>query len=269
MQKNILLTILLSGLFISSSFAQDRLFTYTYQSGVLQPGQSELEVWSTFKQGRTNFYRALEHRLEFETGLTKRLQTAFYLNYSSNKGLVIAPGDTSIQGSTSYSFSNEWKFKLTDPVANTIGSALYAEWTYGADEIELEAKLILDKKIGKTFHALNIVGELEFENEIEKSATEVKVEQEMEKVLELDYGFMYKKNSNFGIGFEARSHSKYTDKNELKRSGLFAGPAFSYVKDGFWVNLSVLPQITDLKTGNQNLVKYEKVNVRLIFSFML
>ena len=59
------------------TFGQDRLFTYTYQSGVLNSGQREIEVWNTLRAGRENYYSRLDHRTEFEFGLGKKPSDRF------------------------------------------------------------------------------------------------------------------------------------------------------------------------------------------------
>src|SRR5262245_49356872 len=74
--------------------ANERHFTYTYESAVLPKGAKEMEVWSTFRTGRNNFYSRMDHRLEYEVGLTDRLQTSFYLNFHD-----IAEEDTSVSPS--------------------------------------------------------------------------------------------------------------------------------------------------------------------------
>ena len=58
--------------------AQDRVFTYTYQSNVLNKGQKEIEVWSTLGTGRQDYYRGFDHSLEFEMGLGGNLQQERY-----------------------------------------------------------------------------------------------------------------------------------------------------------------------------------------------
>ena len=45
---------------------------------------------------------------------------------------------------------------------------MYCEGTLGLDEYEFEAKLLFDKQIGKTIFALNIVGEKEWKNEMDR-----------------------------------------------------------------------------------------------------
>ena len=155
-----ILFILITSIVFTKHFSQDRSFVRTYQSIVLPKGEKEIEVWSTLRYGKDDFYRRLDNRFEFEIGLSNKLQTAFYINTSQN---TFRAGDEIVTQPTSVSFSNEWKYKISDPVANAIGSGLYGEYKIGSDELELELKLILDKKINKNLFAFNAVGEFEFE----------------------------------------------------------------------------------------------------------
>jgi len=248
--------------------AQDRLFTYTYQSNVNSKGQKELEVWSTMHNGRDNFYRAFDHTLEFEIGLGSKLQTSFYLNYGYSKGIETNAGVDNLFSNNDYSFSNEWKLKLSDPVANTIGSAVYFEYKLGTSETELEAKIILDKQIGKTLQCINIVGENEFEKNFETSGSKIKAENESEWKFEFNYGFSYQLNKNLAFGIEARNQNIVDDK-VWEFSVLSAGPCISYNHEGFWMNLTILPQISNLKSSKRELTENEKLQTRLIFAYVL
>jgi len=265
-------------------FQKDRIeFLITHISLVLNPGQRELEVWNTLRSGRENFYRALDTRIEFEFGVGKNLQTAFYINSKSiaeEHSHVHDDGIAEVEIETEFewSFSNEWKYKLSDPVANAIGSALYAEITAAPTELELEFKVLLDKKVGKTLHALNLVAENEWESEVE---TEVlssgnitqELEQESEFKFEFDYGFSYNINTNWNFGFEVVNRNK-VEEGEWNASVLYAGPGFSYVRGPIWVNFSVMPQVTGLifpdEVGYSSgllLDGYEKLETRLLFSY--
>jgi hypothetical protein len=53
--------------------ANERHFTYTYESAVPPPGGRELELWSTFRNDRTGYYSRLDQRAEFEVGISDRL----------------------------------------------------------------------------------------------------------------------------------------------------------------------------------------------------
>src|SRR5581483_9323147 len=46
------------------ALANERHFTYTYESGVLPPGAREVELWSTYRTGRHEYYTELDHRAE-------------------------------------------------------------------------------------------------------------------------------------------------------------------------------------------------------------
>src|SRR5262245_17874991 len=123
----------------SLASATERHFTYTYESGVLLPGHVELEPWTTFRVGREDYYSAIDNRLELELGLTERLQTSLYWNTSAvaadvadETGETVREHEFELTG-----ISSEWKLKLTDPVADALGSALYLEGTYGNTEAEL------------------------------------------------------------------------------------------------------------------------------------
>ena len=63
------------------SLADDRHFGYSYESGVLAKDNRELELWNTWRYGRSKYFSRIDHRVEFEVGLTDKLQTAFYVNF--------------------------------------------------------------------------------------------------------------------------------------------------------------------------------------------
>jgi len=246
--------------------AQDRVFTYTYQSGVLNKGQKELEIWTTFANGRENYYRGLDHRMEFEIGLSPKLQTAFYLNYGYNKGVIEENGIQTLTTNTDYSFSNEWKLKLSDPVANSIGSALYFEYTLAPAETELEGKIIIDKQSGKFVNAFNVVGEYEFGKKFITNGTKLETENEKELIIELNYGISYKIRNEFNIGLEIFNKNVVAGSN-WENSVLCLGPTLSYSINGLWINLTFMPQITNLKGGGLELTEHERLQTRLIFSY--
>ncbi len=254
---------------VGQLYGQDRLFNYTYQSTVLNKGQKEIEVWTTLKTRRKDFFRGLDHRLEFEIGLDKKLQTAFYLNYGYSKGILVSDSIQTADNSVAYGFSNEWKLKLSDPVANAIGSGLYFEFGISPTETEFEGKIILDKQIGRTLHALNIVGEYEFEKEFEPESDHLEVETEKEASFELVYAFSYEIKKGISIGLEARNQNQFSTSSKLESSVLSLGPCFSYYTEGFWLNFTLMPQLSNFKGGGLELTEHEKLQARLLFSFPL
>jgi hypothetical protein len=253
--------------FISLSMAanaQDRVFSRTYQSNVLPGGATEIEYWNTLRSGQEHFYNAIDQRIEFEVGLGKKVQTAFYLNMTTES---YAPGDSFMVKENSFGFSNEWKWKLSDPVANKIGSALYFEAGFNGEEVELEGKLILDHQSGKNLFALNLVGEYE----ISWHPSAGVVETETETPFEIDMAYMRFIGKNAGLGLEVWNHNEVKE-SEWENSAWFAGPSFHIRGERWFVNLNVAPQLfnglkEDGESLSRDLEDHQKVEARCLLSF--
>ena len=261
---------LLLALFCSSTlFAQERAFTYTYQSNVEPKGEAEIEVWSTLHTGRTNYYFGMDHRLEFEMGLGGHLQTSVYLNYGYSKGISDINGVQSLNSNTEYSFSNEWKYQFSKPTKGSLGSALYFEYLLSPSKSELEGKLILDKEIGKTIQAFNLVGEYEFHKDFNRQGNIIGINSSRELAIELNYGFAYKLKNDLTIGWEIFNQNQFSENYNWENSVLSMGPAFSYSAYDFSINLTIMPQIANLRGGGRELSEHEKLQARLLVSYDL
>src|SRR5215468_10769904 len=114
--------------------ANDRHCSYTYESAVLAPGEKELEVWTTYRNGRDTRYTRFDERLGVEVGVLPGLQTACDVNLSATGQDVSG----TLVKSTDLSVSNEWKWRLLDSSLDPVGLALYFEATGAVDELELE-----------------------------------------------------------------------------------------------------------------------------------
>ena len=255
--------------------AQDRQFVRTYQSTVLPKGAMDLEAWSTFRTGREYFFNRIDNRLEFEMGLCDKLQTAFYFNashlaFGANKDTLGGIADTSQSGifhESEFSISSEWKWKLLDPSANNFGLALYAEIGLAPSEIEIENKIIIDKKTDKNIFALNLVNEYEIKYVVEKGETKSVTEDEPE----IDLAYMHMFKPTLGLGLELRNSNEIEDGN-WNFSAMFGGPTLFYAGEKYFVILNALPQLANLhKTDDapNNLVlnAREKLEVRLLVGF--
>jgi hypothetical protein len=248
-----------------STSAQDRIFTYTYQSNVLNKGQRELEVWNTLRLGKKDYFSRLDNRTEFEIGLGSNLQTSFYLNLTTK---TKTGGEGELKTAVTeneISFSNEWKLKLLDPVANPIGLALYAEYGIGSSEYELEGKIIIDKKINN----FTIAGNLTYEAEYAPVYTNGRLSFEKEGLADYHLAFGYSLSTRFHLTQENNIKSVYLAR-ELEHSALYSGLGCSFVQDNFWINFTAMPQITSFKgatDNNLNLNEFEKVQFRLLFSY--
>lgn len=253
-----------------NGLANERRFTYTTESSVLPAGAREIELWHTDRRGRGYLYRRIDQRVEYEFGVTDGLMSALYFNVTSrsrdNNGDT--PGGSK-SSSTSFSISNEWKVKLTDRVADPIGTALYGEVTIGTDKEELEAKLILDKQFRRVLIAADMVAEYESTTDVVDGASAA----DEEFKFKTGTGIAYLFNGGFGAGIEVRNENIFV-KGALAHSSLFAGPVLSYSTETYWATLTFLPQVRSFKGGTTagstlDLGEFEKFQTRLLFSFHL
>ncbi len=248
--------------------AQDRLFTYSYQSNVLSNKRSELEFYNTFRAGKEDYFLRHDFRAEFEIGLTKRIQSAFYLNVSSKTIAINTEEGKELKTTTKIGFSNEWKLKISDPSIHPMGMGLYFEYGIGNQEYELEGKLILDKYIGDFLIATNLNYEIEFEPEYDQG----KFKFEKEQSIDLYFSMAYPLKQGFYITSETLIKNKLETKL-IEHNAIFSGLGFSYAKNNYWINFTALPQIISLKNQNinksLNLSEYEKFKIRLLFSVSL
>lgn len=248
--------------------ANERRFSYTYETPVLSPGARELEIWNTYRSGRPYFYRRLDQRIELEFGVADRLMTAFYLNYEwkagDENGTGVGGGMVTEQTA---SIANEWKYKLSDRVADPLGVALYGEYTLGLSEQEVEFKVILDKQVGRFLVAGNVIAEHEWEEELDNGV----VATTKELKIGISGGVSYAMSHQFSIGLEAVQQNVLAE-GRVEHAALFAGPVLSYATEEWWATLSVLPQVTAFKgatAGGLDLEEFERAQARLLLSFHL
>jgi len=267
-KKFTIISILFVTFYTSTINAQDRHFAWTYESTTLPKGAIDIEPWVTFSTGGKNFYRSYENRIEFETGLTDRLQTSVYLNTGQkSEALTNADGEIiGLEESSSFSFSNEWQLNILNPSVSPVGLGLYAEYGLSTDEIELEFKLLLDKKTPRSIFSYNFVTELEFENEFEQEDGEGKIETEKEFIIENDLAYMYMIKPTLGIGLEARNHNEFV-KGEMEHAAIFFGPTLFFSQNRFFAIVNALPQLTDLKRNGLELNEHQKFSGRILLGF--
>jgi hypothetical protein len=249
-----------------SAFSQDRFFGRTYTSSVLPKGAIDLEFWHTSRFGHENqFFHAQDQRMEVEFGLGKNLQTAFYFNSFQKR---FSEGNNGTTTSGEIGFSNEWKLKLSDPTANKIGSALYAEATIkGGDEIELETKIILDKYIGNSLFAFN--GVAGFEKELSWVNGSLK-SNGWATPIEFDLAYMYNVKPSLGLGLEVVNKNEIAKNEGWKNSIFYAGPTINYRGNRWFVILNYLTQSGNVRKtifspGSIVLDNNEKVEARILF----
>lgn len=249
-----------------SARANERHFPYTYESAVLPAGAMEVELWTTPRLMRDHYFVRFDQRIEFEVGLGKNVQTAFYLNTRGQ-------AETTPNGmSKKYDFrgvSSEWKWQWSDPTADWLGSALYGEVTWMPHEVELEAKVILDKWIGPVFLAYNLVAE--YEIEAEQAAGE-HLEWEKAAIIENVLGASLRVSGAFRAGIEILNINRISE-GRLDYSALLLGPNLSVAGERWWAALTLLAQVPAFRNskgspnGSLVLDDLERYQARLLLGY--
>lgn len=214
--------------------AGDRRFAYTYEATTHAKGEVEYEqwvTWKTHKDSDSEFDR-FDFRHELEFGITDRLQLGVYVS-----DWRYQHGDSVADGADWRNVAFEFIYALTDPVEDSIGTALYGEFKIGDELLELEGKFIVQKNVGKWVLGYNGIVEAEWEG---SHFDEDKGE------FAQTFGASYQFSPTFLAGFELLHEVEYEDWESWGDHAVYAGPNFSYRAEGWWVTVAPLVQLTDL-----------------------
>lgn len=217
----------------SISEAGSRRFTYSYETTTMAKGAMELESWVTWKTNQADDpdFERFDIRHEFEYGVTDRLQLAFYFadwRYEKNADEA---GDAEF-----HDVAIEAIYNITDPNTTPYGSALYGEIKGSDDFIELEAKLLLQKNMGRWIFVYNIGGAIEREDEYTEDVAEI-----MQSV-----GASYQINPSWSIGAECLHEIEVPDVDSIGDSAVYLGPNIGWRSERFSMALTGLWQLTSL-----------------------
>lgn len=246
------------------AFAGESPFGYVYTTDTHPRGEREIEQWITQRHGQSRGdFDLWQGRTELEYGITDRLQASVYLNYDYVSAFRNRPDDTTGPGAfvpdsadpearyrrTFFqSFSSEWIYRVLSPYKDPIGLALYVEPTWGPDQQELEAKLILQKNFldDRLVWAANLTAAAEKER--------FHGDWEREGELELTSGIAYQFAPRWHAGLEYRYHRGYEGRgfSAAKRQYAvnFLGPSVHYGERNWWVTATFLKQLANARAYN-------------------
>jgi len=147
--------------------ANPRPLPFTYQSESLAQGTGEVEQFIDFVpvrvlNGAANpaWYNATQLQTEIEYGVTDKLELAIYFMFVPSVGAdrsMTQPTLTMGNG-----MSQRLRYRFADPGAWPVDVAVYGEVTENEREIELEAKVILQRRFGRLRLITNLWAEREF-----------------------------------------------------------------------------------------------------------
>ena len=266
----------------AASHGDENLFGYSYTADVAPKGAWEFEQWATARIGKeSGSFLGMDLRSEIELGLTDRLQGSLYLNYNyfyihNAKGSSEALHNRNRFGISGT--SAEFKYQVLSPFDDSFGFALYLEPGYGTieganggrhQEIELEGKLILDKRWleNRLIGAFNYTIEPEWAKGAGDSGFNVALK------MEGSGGLVYEVARHWHVGLEARVQTEFADAdlNKSQFVTAFVGPTIHYEGKSWWATLAVMPQVWGWPdkqgTGGLHLDDHERLEVRLKFGY--
>jgi len=147
--------------------ANPRPLPFTYQHEQIASGAAELEQYVDLTPGRAReasspaarWYGLSQFATEFEYGLTDRLELGLYVTYApaASSGFDEIPRAPDGNG-----MKQRLRFKLAETGEWPIDVSLYGEAVENERELELEAKVILQRRLGLARVIANLSGEREF-----------------------------------------------------------------------------------------------------------
>lgn len=240
------------------ALANERRFAYTYETPALPAGAVEIEPWVTLVPGADNTGLSFRHRLEFELGVTDRLLTALYLNWSAGPGSFTWAG-----------VSSEWKYTLLSRVVAPIGLALYAEGQLGPEEWELEAKVLADIERGPFVAAVDLVGEYEARRDLALAEDgTLSASWEGEYLVQAYVAGSYEVAGRLGLGAEARSSTRIRPEDTVQTT-LAVGPALAWRTPGWWAATTFLPRVAAIVPTDDTLIDDQPWEYRVLLGFHL
>lgn len=212
--------------------ADQRSYVWTYEYLTVPRREAELEWYftlSSLDQGRFKDNTGVEHRVEFEVGMTDRFDFAVYQIFTQ------APG----QSLTYKGFQLRARYRFGEKGMYFMDPLVYLEYKGVGDLSEhgVEAKLILAKDLGRVNIALNPIVEFEFGHESEV---------ETEYAMGVNYAF----SKLLRIGLEAKG----------SENGHYVGPVISH-GGRYWVALGSAFKVSSISEGKP------EAQVRLLLGF--
>jgi len=253
-----------------AAWANPRPLPFTYQTETLPAGSAEVEQFvdlvPTRAQdavtGESVRYIGTQFQTEIEYGITDKLEVALYLTFVPSPGPTVSPNTLPVL-SLGNGAAQRLRYRLADPGAWPIDVALYGEITENEREIELEAKILLQRRVGAWRFMANLWGEREFYFDGKR-----------EWVLNPTLGATVELSPRFHVGAESWMRSEYLDSGGGPRAfnlgpHVFVGPAFMANLGKLWWTAGVYGRVTDAERATQPGDAFGRLWIRTIVGFSL
>jgi hypothetical protein len=251
------------------SLATPRPLPFTYTADTLGEGETEIENYVDLtpvkaiatSNGNPVWYTATQFQVEFEHGITDKLELGLYLAYQPDPGGAYTSVATLTEGT---GFKERLRYRLADAGDWPIDVALYGEIVEYATEFEIEAKIILERRFGKFRVAANAWAEREFYYSVGQQ----------DWVLNPTAGLTYQVTPAFHAGLEYWMRVEFPDPAPNPRPfsvgpNQFLGPALMFNFGKLWWSTGIYARLNDIDRTAQPLDDYGPVWVRTVVGIEL
>jgi hypothetical protein len=151
----------------ASASANPRALPFTYTTDTLAKGAVEIEQYVDLALLRAvsststgvEWYLASAFQTEIEIGLADRLELGLYMTFVPDPGEQFA--SKALFPGVGNGLKQRLRYIFADPGQLPIDLGVYGELVENEREIEIEAKLLIQKRLGRLRIAANLSGELE------------------------------------------------------------------------------------------------------------
>jgi hypothetical protein len=232
--------------------ANPRPLPFTYQAETLPRGATEVEQFvdlvpvsvlsATSATGAPVWFLASELQTEFEVGITDRLELGLYVSFVPRPGEDFAQVPVLPFGNA---LKQRLRYHLADPETWPIDVGLYGEVSESEREIELEGKLILQRRAGRVRVITNLWAE-----------HELYFDGHREWVLNPTLGATAELSPRYSLGAESWMRAEYpTDAPATRAFNLgphvYVGPTFMASFSRLWWTTGAYVRATDFDRATQ------------------
>jgi hypothetical protein len=253
----------------SAAHANPRPFVFTYTTDTQPAGEVELEQYADLvsmrafgssSEKQTDLASAFQ--TEIEIGLTDRLELGLYFTYVPTHGDRY--GTQTVPAGAGTGLKQRLKYRVSEPGQSIVDIALYGELAETASEIEIEGKLVLEKRAGRLRVAANLSAELE-----------LYFSRQRELAVAPTLAATYEITPRLHIGIEGFLRGEYPQnpKPAMRTFGLgpqaYAGPTVLYNFGKLWWCTGAFTRVTDVSHVVEPGEPYGRFWLRTIVGYSL
>jgi hypothetical protein len=245
MKKSLLVLGLLLVPATAGATPQPLPFTYVYET--LPKGSLEVEQYADYTpvkvldaNGNKVTYGASQLQTEFEYGISDRLELGLYVTFAPNGGSNYETTPLLTEGN---GIKERLRLRLADEGQWPVDVGLYGELVENERELELEAKIILQRRIGDLRLVANLWAEREYENfDVHQG----------DWVINPTLGLTYQVTPGFHPGIESWLRAEYPDSAPSPRPfnlgpQVYVGPTAMFDFGNFWWSTGAYFRVTDVE----------------------